>query len=318
MDRREFIEKSIIGGTAMTIAGTFGCGEKKSQEQKEIPKRRLGRADDMLSVIGFGGILVKDEEQKKANDMVAEACDCGINYFDVAPTYGDAQDRLGPALKPYRDKCFLACKTTQRKKQGAEKELHESLQKLQTDHLDLYQLHAITTIEDVETVFAPGGAFEVFLKAKKDGKVRYLGFSAHSEEAALLAMEKYDFDTILFPINFVCWHHGKFGARVVEKAKETNKGILALKSLAFTKINRGEERPFKKCWYKPIPIENDDLLNLAVRFTLSQGTTAAIPPGEPLYFPKALNAAVNFSPITDEENANLQKIAQSVEPIFKV
>ena len=280
--------------------------------------RRHGSTGKDLSVIGFGGILVKDEEQVKANDMVAEAYDRGINYFDVAPTYGDAQDRLGPALKPYRKNCFLACKTTERKKQGAEKELHESLQKLQTDYLDLYQLHAITTVEDVETIFAPGGAFEVFLKAKKDGKVRYLGFSAHSEEAALLAMGKYDFDTILFPINFVCWYHGKFGARVVEKANETNKGILALKSMAFTKIKQGEERPYNKCWYRPVPIDNDELINLAVRFTLSQGTTAAIPPGAPLYFPKALDAAANFSPVTDEENANLQKIAQGVEPIFKV
>ncbi len=318
MDRREFIEKSIIGGTAMTFSGTLGCGEKKSQMQKEIPKRRLGRADDMLSVIGFGGILVKDVEQSKANDAVAEAYDRGINYFDVAPTYGDAQDKLGPALKPYRKKCFLACKTTERQSQGAEKELHESLQKLQTDHLDLYQLHAITTIEEVETIFSPGGAFEVFLKAKKEGKVRYLGFSAHSENAALLAMEKYDFDTILFPINFVCWYKGNFGARVVAQAKETNKGILALKSMAHNKINQGEEHPYDKCWYKPIPIDNNELLNLAVRFTLSQGTTAAIPPGEPLYFPKALEAAANFSPLSDEEYARLQQLAQSVEPIFRV
>lgn len=317
MDRREFIEKSIIGGAAMTITTTLGCGKHKSQTDKEIPKRRLGRAEDMLSVIGFGGILVKDVEQAKANNMVAEAYDCGINYFDVAPTYGDAQDKLGPALKPYREKCFLACKTTERKKQGAEKELHESLRKLQTDHLDLYQLHAITTAEEVETIFAPGGAFEVFLKAKKDGRVRYLGFSAHSEEAALLAMEKYDFDTILFPINFVCWYHGNFGARVVAKAKETNKGILALKSMAHTKIQQGEKRPYEKCWYKPVPIDDKELLNLAVRFTLSQGTTAAIPPGEPLYFPKALDAAANFSPIREEEIAELQKLAQSVEPIFK-
>lgn len=317
MDRREFIEKSIIGGTAMTITSTLGCGKQKSTTHREIPKRHLGRADDMLSVIGFGGILVKDMEQGKANDMVAEAYDCGINYFDVAPTYGDAQDKLGPALKPYREKCFLACKTTERKKQDAEKELHESLRKLQTDHVDLYQLHAITTIEEVETIFAPGGAFEIFLKAKQDGKVRYLGFSAHSEKAALLAMEKYDFDTILFPINFVCWYHGNFGARVVAKAKETNKGILALKSMAHTRIKQGEERPYEKCWYKPVPIDDEELLNLAVRFTLSQGTTAAIPPGEPLYFPKALDATANLSPVTEEESAKLQQLAQSVEPIFK-
>jgi len=315
MNRRQFIEKSIVGGTAVALVGTLECHKK--EELERVPKRLLGRTGKMLSIIGFGGIVVSEVEQSEANDAVARAIDRGVNYFDVAPTYGNAEDRLGPALKPYRSKSFLACKTHQRGKAEAEKELHESLKKLQTDHFDLYQLHALSKVEDVEKVFGPDGAMEVFVKAKKEGKVKYLGFSAHSEEAALLAMEKYDFDTVLLPINFVCWYEGNFGAKVVAKAKEREMGILALKSLAFTRIQKGEDRPYKKCWYRPVPIDNDEMVDLALRFTLSQSTTAAIPPGEPVFFWKAVELAPNYRPLTQAEEEKIRNLAKGVEPIFR-
>ena len=120
--------------------------------------------------------------------MVRQAYEAGVNYYDVAPTYGDAQQRLSPALEPFRKNVFLACKTAERSRQGSEKELNESLRLLRTDYLDLYQLHALTSKEDLDKAFGPDGAMETFLKAKKEGKVRYLGFSAHSVEAALAAM----------------------------------------------------------------------------------------------------------------------------------
>jgi predicted aldo/keto reductase-like oxidoreductase len=268
----------------------------------------------MLSIIGLGGIVVMDVEQQLANNIVAKAVDRGINYFDVAPTYGNAEEKLGPALKPYRQNAFLACKTTERDKDGAERELNESLRHLQTDHFDLYQLHALTTHEDVEKVFGPDGAMEVFLKAKQEGKVRFLGFSAHSEEAALLAIEKFDFDTVLFPINFVCWFEGNFGQKVVAKARQKQMGILALKALAFTRIPEGEKKHYEKLWY--VPVENDEVANLAVRFTLSQATTAAIPPGEEIFFWKAVAIVQNFTPLTEAENQKLKQFAKGVEPLF--
>ena len=210
----------------------------------------------------------------------------GINYFDVAPSYGNAQAKLGPALKPYRNKCFLACKTTERSAQGAEKELNESLRALYTDHFDLYQLHALSSVEEVEQVFAPGGAMEVFIKARELGKVRFLGFSAHSEDAALLAMKKFDFDTILFPINFNCWHKGDFGPRAFAEARSRNMGILALKAMAMTNLKPGETKPYKNVWYRPV--QDDDMAKLALRYTLSKEVTAAIPPGDAEFFWEAM------------------------------
>ncbi|MCW4026735.1 MAG: aldo/keto reductase, partial [Candidatus Bathyarchaeota archaeon] len=114
-----------------------------------MERRRYGETGVELSVVGFGGIIVKDETPSSARRIVAEAVRRGICYFDVAPTYGNAEERLGPALEPYRDSVFLACKTTKRMKEEAEEELHRSLRLLRTDHFDLYQLHGVTTLEEV-------------------------------------------------------------------------------------------------------------------------------------------------------------------------
>ena len=197
-----------------------------------IPKRQYGRTKEKLSIIGFGGMVVKDVTPKEAANFVAEAVDRGVNYFDVAPYYGNAQQRLGPALKPYREKCFLACKTLERDAAGAAKELKQSLKLLKTDHFDLYQLHALSDVEEVEQAFGPGGAMETILKAKQDGKIRYIGFSAHSEEAAHAAMDRFDFDSILFPLSFPIWIKAKFGPSVYKRAKKAGMGIMALKAMA--------------------------------------------------------------------------------------
>jgi aryl-alcohol dehydrogenase-like predicted oxidoreductase len=150
----------------------------------------------MLSIIGFGGIVVTNATMEEAAARVGAAIDGGINYFDVAPSYGNAEQMLGPALAPYRNDVFLACKTGKRDRAGAEAELKQSLQHLQTDHFDLYQLHAMSTAEDVERAFGPGGAMEAFVAARDAGLVRYLGFSAHSAEVALDALSRFPFDSV--------------------------------------------------------------------------------------------------------------------------
>jgi predicted aldo/keto reductase-like oxidoreductase len=309
MERREFLENCMILGAGMTLSSINKCSQSKI-----VPKRKLGKTGEKLSMIGFGGIIVMDETIKTAKERVAKAVDRGINYFDVAPTYGNAETRLGPALKPYRKDSFLACKTTQRGKKGAREELENSLKNLQTDYFDLYQLHAITTEEDVKKAFGPDGAMEVFQKAKKDGLVRYLGFSAHSEKAALMAMERYDFDTLLFPLNYVCWHKGNFGKQVVAKAKEKNMGILALKALAYSRIPEGEKSQYEKLWYQPI--EDNQVADYSLRFTLSQGTTAAIPPGDYRFFNPAIDIACNYSPLNQDEEDQLLKSQEDAIPLF--
>jgi aryl-alcohol dehydrogenase-like predicted oxidoreductase len=280
-----------------------------------MEKRKLGRTGEELTIVGFGGIAVMDETPEDAAALVAKAVnERGINYFDVAPSYGNAEERLGPALEPYRQGVFLACKTGERSAQGAERELQQSLRNLRTDHFDLYQMHAMKTMEDVEQALGPGGALETFVSARERGLVRFLGFSAHSEEAAIALMDRFAFDTILFPFNWVCWNEGKFGASVLAKAQEKEMGILALKTLAKRRWKEGEERRWTKTWYSPVDTYEEALA--AVRFTFTRPITAGTSPGHGKLLWWMCDAAEQFTPLSESEEAELARRAEGLEPIF--
>jgi aryl-alcohol dehydrogenase-like predicted oxidoreductase len=283
-----------------------------------IPRRPYGSERIPISVVGFGGMLVAGEEQPVANRRVAEAVERGVNYFDVAPQYGDAEIKLGPALEPYRAGVFLAGKTLERTRAGAAAELKRTLERLRTDHLDLYQLHALTDMEkDVDLAFGKGGALETFVEAKQAGVVRHLGFSAHSVEAALAAMERYDFDSILFPVNFTTYFKGDFGPSVIERAQAKRLSILALKMLCRQQWGEGEpnRQKYSKCWYQPVTDRHE--AELALRFTLGQPVTAAIPPGEEPLFRLALDLALDFRPLTGAELQELKALAGGLSPVFQ-
>lgn len=326
MERRDFLRKGTVAAGAVAAGGLLpGAGDTRGAEPEcdcsnapRLPRRAYGDTGERLSIIGFGGIVVSGVEQEHANRIVAEAFEKGVNYFDVAPSYGDAEIKLGPALEPYRKDAFLACKTTQRTKEGAAAELAESLKRLRTDHLDLYQLHAITDVQkDVDAAFGPGGAMGTLLEAKKQGRIRYLGFSAHSEEAALAAMDRYDFDSILFPVNFATFYKGSFGPRVLEAAKSKGVARLALKAMARQQWPKDDplRQQYPKCWYQPLTDRTEAKLGLY--FTLSQSVTAAIPPGEESLFRLALDLAMGFRPISQKERETLQQRAQSLVSIFE-
>jgi aryl-alcohol dehydrogenase-like predicted oxidoreductase len=284
--------------------------------QQKIPKRLLGKTGRKLSIIGFGGIVVMNAEPKHAEEVVAEAVEKGINYFDVAPSYGDAELKFGPALKPFRDKCFLACKTGRRDRAGAKEELDNSLKNLKTDHLDLYQLHALIDIEkDVKAALSKDGAIQTFIEAKKQGKINFIGFSAHSPQAALAAMREFDFDTILYPVNFCCHLHANFNEEVLAEAKKRNMGILALKAMAKQKWQNDEDRKaYPKCWYEPI--SQPEIASLALRWTLSQGITAAIPPGEEQLFRMAMTIAATYKDLSKGELTKLGQFSVGLQHIF--
>lgn len=315
MKRSDFLKATLAAGLAST-SGACSGREKMSTDLSPGPisRRPLGRTGENLSIIGFGGIVVMDEEQSHANAVVREAFEAGVNYFDVAPTYGDAEIKLGPALEPFRKEAFLACKTAERDADGAARELEESLKRLRTDWFDLYQLHSLTTKEDIGKVFGPGGAMETFIKAREQGKVRFLGFSAHSVEAALAAMERFDFDTVLFPLNFATWYKGGFGLQVVERAQARGMGILALKAGARGKISQGTKKAFEKCWYEPLT--DPEQIAKGYAFTLSLPVTACLPPGEEKLWRLALEAGRSFVPLTDTDRERLRTASGDLDPLF--
>lgn len=295
------------------------AGEGRSNgNPPRLAKRAYGRAEVKLSIIGLGGLVVSGVEQKHANKLVSRAIEKGVNYFDVAPTYGDAELKLGPALKPYRKNVFLACKTIHRKAEEVRVELKRSLERLRTDHLDLYQLHGLTDLaKDVDTVFGKSGAMEALIEAKKAGVVRYLGFSAHSVEAALAAMDRYDFDSVLFPINFGCYYGGNFGPQIIKKAQVKQAAVLALKAMAlepWPAKDHPERKAFGKCWYRPLSERGE--VELGLRFALSEPVTAAIPPAQEKLFWMAVDAAMDFEPLNEAEKKKVQAWGTKTKPIF--
>src|SRR6201995_2280574 len=313
MERRDFLKQSAL---AAASSATTRLASAANTPTQPIARRPLGKTGEHLSIIGFGGIVVMDENPTNSKNIVAEAVDRGINYFDGGPRYGNAQERLGPALAPYRKDCFLACKTEGRMKDDSRKQLEESLRLLKTDHVDLYQFHALTKMADLDKVLGPGGAMETMEAAKKEGKIRYIGFSVHSAETAIAAMDRYHFDTVLFPVNFVLFSQANFGPQILKKAQEKNMGILALKAMAKTvwSAEQKPNHPEPKCWYQPAAYPNEAALGL--RWTLGHPVTAALPPGDEKYFRLAMDVAQNYKPLETHEEQMLIARANGVEPIF--
>jgi aryl-alcohol dehydrogenase-like predicted oxidoreductase len=311
MNRRDF----VAGAAALSAFPAGLAGIEREKRPGALERRKLGKTGEKLSIVGLGGVVVMNTTPEQAAAIVREAIDAGVNYFDVAPSYENAEDMLGPALEPYRKGVFLACKTQGRTREAATKELESSLRKLRTDHFDLYQHHAVTKKADVETILGPGGAMEAFEAAKKAGKVRFLGFSAHSVEAALALMDGHDFDTILFPVNYATWNAGGFGPQVLARAMENGMGILCLKAVCKQPWPEGAAKRYAKCWYEPFDTAED--VRAALRFTLSHPVTAAIPPGDEGIFRMTLAAAKEFEPLSPAEAEAMKARGLAAQPLFR-
>jgi predicted aldo/keto reductase-like oxidoreductase len=169
-------------------------------------------------------------------------------------------------------------------------------------------------MSEVEEIFAPNGAMEAFLMAREEGLIRFIGFSAHTEEAAIAMMERFRFDSVLFPFNYVCWHQGKFGPAVVKKAQEKGAALLGLKALARRTRTEDEERRFPKCWYRAV--ESTEEAEMALRFALSLPLTSAVSTSEPELLWWQCDAAEKFKPLSDAEAEEVRKKSEGLNPIF--
>ncbi len=281
-----------------------------------MQKRVLGKTGEELSVVGFGAIVFVGEDPNFARETVARAVDAGVSYFDMGLAYGrgEAEERGGPAIEPYRDQIFLAEKTGKRTKEEAAEELRTSLKRMRTDHFDLYQFHAVTSMEDVQTIVGPGGALEAFVEAREQGLVRHLGFSAHTEEAALALMDHYDFDSILFPINYVTWHQGHFGPSVLAKAQSKDMGILALKTLAKKPWPDGKKEKWTKAWYSPVDTYEE--AKKALNWTLSRPVTACVSPSHAEFLWWMIEAEKELQPLTQEDEKAVAASTEGIASIF--
>ncbi len=201
----------------------------------EVPKRRLGKTNVQVSILGLGGshIGYSTLTDDDAVSLIREAIDGGITFMDNSWDYhqGRSEERMGKALQNgYRDKVFLMTKTEARDKAGALKQLDESLKRLQTDHLDLWQIHEVIYYNDPDWLRQPGGALEALDEAKQSGKVRFVGFTGHKDPLIFLRMfNMYDFDTVQMPLNVMDVHFRSFEQQALPVALERDMGVIGMK-----------------------------------------------------------------------------------------
>lgn len=324
MKRRSFLKVAggvaggylVATGVSSCASGSYSGGQTKTAGR--LPRRVLGRTGQKVSIVGFPGLALVHYEQDRCTAAIHDAFEQGVNYFDVAPAYGrgDAEIKMGIGLQGIdRSRIFLACKTKMRDKEGARKELETSLERLKTDHFDLYQMHHIVTPDQVKQALGPGGAIETFLEAKEEGKVRYFGFSAHTTKGALEAMNGFRFDTVMFPINFIEYFQMDFGKPILELAKKQGAAVLAIKPMCGGSWAEGAERT-RRNWYRPLEDERE--IDLALRFTLSQKPVAAgIPPAFLDLLDKAIPVGQSYRPITKAETQELREMSETRLSLFR-
>lgn len=238
MERREFLKTAAITALASTLDHSAHAADSGAP----VPHRTLGRTGQSVSMVGVGGSYIGSKSVPEAVgiQIVRTALDSGMNFLDNAWDYnnGESEIRMGKALRDgYRQKAFLMTKLDGRDATTAQNQLEQSMSRLQTDHVDLIQIHEVIRMSDAERVFAPGGAMEYLEKARKQGKVRYIGFTGHkSPEIHLHMIETatkhgYTFDTVQMPLNVMDAHFDSFQKLVIPVAQKLNMGILGMKSM---------------------------------------------------------------------------------------
>src|SRR3990172_6189332 len=199
--------------------------------------RRFGRTGHMSTVAIFGGAAFWEISQSDADKVMEMVIEAGINHIDIAPSYGQAEIRVGPWMPRARGRFFLGCKTTERTKDGAWREMQESLTRLQTESFDLYQCHAITTMEELDAVTMKGGALEAFVEARREGLIQFIGITGHGVDAPkiyLEALRRFDFDSVLFPLNFVQMaipEYRRQAGELISVCKAKDVGTMIIKSI---------------------------------------------------------------------------------------
>jgi aryl-alcohol dehydrogenase-like predicted oxidoreductase len=245
-----------------------------------MEKRRLGRLEHRSSVLIYGSAALGDVSQEVADRSVQEALDGGINHFDVAADYGDAELRLGPWMPRIRDRIFLATKTGRRDRESAGREIRASLERLRTDRVDLLQLHAVGDLGELDLATGPGGALEAAIRAQEEGLVGAIGITGHGHDAPAThheALRRYPFATVLTPLNPVLWRDDTYRRdyeALVEECREQDVGLMTIKAVSRRNWPFEGHRSYAT-WYEPYADQSH--VTAAVSWVLARPEVTGIP-----------------------------------------
>ncbi len=296
MNRRQFLKAAAVSSLFSALwvrdaAATIG----------EMPYRTLGHAGEKVSIVGVGGfhIGVSDVSEEESRRIIRTAINHGINFMDNSWSYngGQSEIRMGKALRDgYRQKIFLMTKLDGRDAKSATMQLDESLKRLQVDHVDLIQFHDVARMDDPEKIFAPGGALEAMIQARKAGKVRYIGFTGHKSPEIHLHMldvafkHNFIFDTVQMPLNVMDAHYASFAKLVLPVLVQNDIAVLGMKSLGDKAILRSGVVTAFEC----------------LRYAMSLRTSLVITGCDSMaILEQAIDVARTFRPMTDQQRTAL-------------
>ncbi|MET3805486.1 aryl-alcohol dehydrogenase-like predicted oxidoreductase [Nakamurella sp. UYEF19] len=245
-----------------------------------MERRTLGRLGHQSSVLIYGAAALSDVDQATADSSIQQALDAGINHFDVAAGYGDAELRLGPWMERIRSRIFLATKTEDRDRASAWVSINASLERLQTDRVDLLQLHAVGDLETLDRAVGTGGALEAAVQAQEQGMVGAIGITGHGTAAAathLEALRRFPFATVLTPLNPVLWRDAAFRESydaLVEEIQRQEAGLMTIKTVSRRNWPEATD-PTHTTWYEPY--HDADRIRAAVSWVLGHEEVTGIP-----------------------------------------
>ncbi len=280
-----------------------------------MEKRRLGKTEHMSSILTFGGAAIGQSSQYEAESAIELALEHGINHFDIAPSYGNSEVLLGPWMERHHKEIFLGCKTTERKKAGAHDSFQRSLERLKVESFDLFQFHGVDDFEALDTILGKGGALEAILEAKEKKLVKYVGITGHRPSVQIEALNRFPFDTVLFPLNRVLAaienNYSDFSV-LLDLAKQKDIGMITIKAIS--------KRPWRQAahkyhtWYEPFDTQAE--IDKSVWYVLSQGITTMPMASDVTLWPMIISAAERYQRMDEAEQATVISEVDQYDSIF--
>lgn len=299
LSRRQVLKAGLMTAVGALAAPWLFPARRLFAAPTSIPTRPLGRTGAHVTIVGLGGegVLRTWEREAEAVALIQRALDLGITYFDTAPAYSGSQDYYGAALGGRRRGIFLASKTHDRTRDGSLRLLEESLRRLRTDHLDVWQLHDLRTIDELDAIFGRGGAIHALEEARRDGRVRFLGVTGHYDPAVLVeALRRYPFDTALVALNAADRSRLSFVERLLPAAAEAAAGVIGMKVVARGALLRPDGVP---------------TMREALGYVLSQPVSTVIVGFRSTEeLEEAVRLAKEFAPLAPDEMDRLERLAR--------